>query len=211
MQEVFTRLRVSPAEYKAAFVDNELMPCEDIDINMSEFGGEPNKTFHISAELRKSSTEGMFRPCMTKNFEPNAPSLPRLLRQCLQACSIESRQALCANVLLVGEYAGIEGHWSELLCSSYFLLWFTGLQQRLQSEIQQFLPKNTILSVKTVPNSAEAAYSGACLTSALLQGPRAPQCQWFKFMEPAMWDSIKASAPGGQRLVDRLNAQMCWP
>uniref|UniRef100_A0A0V0JBC6 Putative actin-9 n=1 Tax=Schistocephalus solidus TaxID=70667 RepID=A0A0V0JBC6_SCHSO len=179
---------------RAAFVDNDALASEDIEIDMSEFGCKSTKNLRISAELRKVSTEGIFKPSKTNYFDPNAPSLTKLLRQSLKACPMEFRQDLCTNVLLVGEYATIEG-----------------LQHRIVTEMQRFLPKSTRLAVKTVPDSAEAAYIGGCLTCAILQGPKAPECDWFRFMEPAMWNSIKASAPGGRPLVDRLNAEMCWP
>nr|VZI09947.1 unnamed protein product [Spirometra erinaceieuropaei] len=179
---------------RAAFVENNSTACEDIEIDLSEFVHAPTKNIRISADLRKVSTEGIFKPSKTKYFDPNAPSLTKLLRQSLKACPIESRQDLCTNVLLVGEYANLEG-----------------LQHRILSEMQRFLPKNTFLAVKTVPNSAEAAYIGGCLTCAIMQGPKAPECSWFRFMEPARWNLIKASAPSGTRLVDRLNAEMCWP
>ncbi len=70
--------------------------------------------------------------------------------------------------------------------------------------------------VRVAPSAEEAVYDGACLLSAFLQGPRAPHCPWFRFLDSHDWARIKAQTVrggkfGSTRLVHRLNEETIWP
>lgn len=63
----------------------------------------------IPAHLRESCTEGIFNPKQNEHFDPNMLSLGKMLKRSLKSCALDARQELCSNVLLMGEYANLEG------------------------------------------------------------------------------------------------------
>uniref|UniRef100_A0A5K3ERN8 Miff domain-containing protein n=1 Tax=Mesocestoides corti TaxID=53468 RepID=A0A5K3ERN8_MESCO len=186
---------------KAAFINNTETDCTDIVIDLSEFAPCPTeRKLYIPAELRQRATEGMLRPEQNLRFDGNSPSLKRLLRKAVKACDFDFRHTLCSNILLMGDFASIEG-----------------LRVRVAEEVQSFLPRGVSAPrVRVAPSAEEAVYDGACLLSALLQGPRAPACPWFRFLDAHDWARIRADTLSNgksthTRLLQRLNEESIWP
>ncbi|KAL5962775.1 Actin cytoplasmic, partial [Taenia solium] len=186
---------------EAAFVENKATKCHDVVIDLSQYAPYPvNKRISVPAELRRKASDALLRPEQGSTYDGELPSFKTLLNRAIQSCDVDLRSAICSNVLLIGEFAGIEG-----------------LRERVSEEMQVFLPEGASPStVQVAKNTAGLAYEGACLLYTVLQGPQPPRCPWFRFVDAKAWSSMLSEVGcsasfSGTRLLDRLNRDCLWP
>ena len=55
------------------------------------------------------ASDGLLRPEAASSHDGQAPEFRHILRRALRACDVDIRSAVAANVLLIGEFANIEG------------------------------------------------------------------------------------------------------
>ncbi|VDK35238.1 unnamed protein product [Taenia asiatica] len=186
---------------EAAFVENGETKCHDVVIDLSQYAPYPiNKRISVPAELRRKASDALLRPEQGSTYDGELPPFKTLLNRAIQSCDVDLRSAICSNVLLIGEFAGIEG-----------------LRERVSEEMQVFLPEGASPpTVQVAKNTAGLAYEGACLLSTVLQGPQPPRCPWFRFVDAKAWSSMLSEVGcsasfSGTRLLDRLNRDCLWP
>ncbi|VDM32321.1 unnamed protein product [Hydatigera taeniaeformis] len=186
---------------QAAFIENKETRCHDVVIDLSQYAPYPiNKRISVPAELRLKASDALLRPEQACTYNGELPSFKELLNRTIQSCDVDLRSAICSNVLLIGEFAGIEG-----------------LRERMSEEMRAFLPEGASPpTVQVAMNSAGLAYEGACLLSTVLQGPQPPRCPWFRFIDAKAWSSMRletgcSTSFSGTRLLSRLNRDCLWP
>ncbi|KAH9286745.1 hypothetical protein ECG_00542 [Echinococcus granulosus] len=186
---------------KAAFIENKETKCHDIVIDLSQYAPCPiNKRISVPAELRRKASDALLRPEQACTYDGELPPFKTLLNRAIQSCSVDLRGAICSNVLLIGEFADIEG-----------------LRERVSEEMRTLMPEGASPpTVQVAGNAAGSAYEGACLLSTVLQGPRPPRCPWFRFVDAKAWSSMRletgcSTSFSGTRLLSRLNRDCPWP
>ncbi|KAL5112327.1 hypothetical protein TcWFU_006485 [Taenia crassiceps] len=186
---------------EAAFIENKETKCHDVVIDLSQYGPYPvNKRISVPAELRRKASDALLRPEQACTYDGELPSFKTLLNRAIQSCDVDLRSAICSNVLLIGEFADIEG-----------------LRERVSEEMQVFLPEGASPpTVQVAKNAAGLAYDGACLLSTVLQGPQPPHCPWFRFVDAKAWSLMRSETGcstsfSGTRLLSRLNRDCLWP
>ncbi|CDS41388.1 actin family protein [Echinococcus multilocularis] len=186
---------------KAAFIENKETKCHDIVVDLSQYAPCPiNKRISVPAELRRKASDALLRPEQACTYDGELPPFKTLLNRAIQSCSVDLRGAICSNVLLIGEFADIEG-----------------LRERVSEEMRMLMPEGASPpTVQVAGNAAGSAYEGACLLSTVLQGPRPPRCPWFRFVDAKAWSSMRletgcSTSFSGTRLLSRLNRDCPWP
>ncbi|VUZ57095.1 unnamed protein product [Hymenolepis diminuta] len=184
---------------KAAFIENQRFTCEDVVIDLAQYAPYPlDKQIKVSAELRRKASDALLRAENAIGHDGELPPFSQLLRAAIQSCDLDLRSSICSNVIIIGEFAELEG-----------------FQERVQDEIRLIITGSRA-NVQVAPIPAECVYEGACLLTALLQGPYAPKCPWFCFLDDHDWYNLSqdAHSTGGitdTRLLSRLNRNCVWP
>lgn len=63
----------------------------------------------MPAELRQKASDALLRPEQARTYDDELPSFKTLLNRAIQSCGVDLRREICSNVLLIGEFADIEG------------------------------------------------------------------------------------------------------
>nr|CDS34361.1 actin protein 7B [Hymenolepis microstoma] len=184
---------------KAAFIENQDSKCGSVVIDLAQYTPYPlDKRICVPSELRRKASDGLLRSENSIEHDGELPPFTQLLKAAIQSCDLDLRSSICSNVLIIGEFAEIEG-----------------FRERVQEEICAIIPGSRP-NVQVAPTPAECVFEGACLLTALLQGPYAPKCPWFRFIDDLAWSNIchDANATNGitdTRLLSRLNRDCVWP
>ncbi|VDN97281.1 unnamed protein product [Rodentolepis nana] len=178
---------------KAAFIENQDSKCGGVVIDLTRYTPYPlDKQICVPAELRRKASDSLLRSENSIEHDGELPPFNQLLRAAILSCDLDLRSSICSNVLIIGEFAEIEG-----------------FRERVQEEIRMIVPGSRP-NVQVAPTPTECVFEGACLLTALLQGPYAPKCPWFRFVDDLDWFNMcqDANATNGAtdtRLLSRLN------
>ena len=69
----------------------------------------PRRRIIIPAEMRLRASDALLRPEQALSHDGEAPSFKTLLNRAIQSCDVHFRNAICSNVIIIGEFAEIEG------------------------------------------------------------------------------------------------------
>lgn len=63
----------------------------------------------MPADLRRKASDALLRPEDSIGHDGELPPFVKLLRTTIQSCDLDLRANICSNVLIIGEFAGLEG------------------------------------------------------------------------------------------------------
>ncbi|KAM7540667.1 hypothetical protein Aperf_G00000040897 [Anoplocephala perfoliata] len=186
---------------KAAYIENHKTECKDVVVDLAQYTPYPlEKRLKVPAELRRKASDALLRPENAPGHDGELPPFKKLLGAAIQSCALDVRNSIWSNVIVIGEFAEIEG-----------------FRERLEEEVCGLIPEGAGRpNVQVAPNAAGCVYGGASFLAALLQGPYAPVCPWLRFLDGQDWSAMRqeANSTGGitaTSLLSRLNKDCVWP